>query len=72
MLRCYPIAATQENWLHDAITNLVQAVHVKLDAGEVIKNTQAVWRKLVDDCVVEDKCDAIKRLTGMRDLFFHI
>ncbi|WP_447745015.1 hypothetical protein [Pseudomonas nicosulfuronedens] len=70
MLRCYPIAATKENWLHDAVTNLVQAIHNKLEAGEIIKNTHAAWRKLVDECVIKEKCDAIKRLTGMRDHLF--
>ncbi|WP_455927817.1 hypothetical protein [Pseudomonas capeferrum] len=70
MLRCYPIDATQENWLHDAVTNLIHEVHQKLDAGHIINNTQADWVQLIDDSVTIDNRDKIKKFTGMRKHLF--
>ncbi|WP_313224911.1 hypothetical protein [Stutzerimonas nitrititolerans] len=70
MLRCYPISATQENWLHDAVTGLIHAVHQKIEAGEPIKNTQTAWLELIEDTENIDNKDTIKKFTGMRKHLF--
>lgn len=70
MLRSYPIAATVDNWLHDAIVGIIQDVHDKLNASENIANTQLTWRNLVSARLTGQKKDRLIRLRGVRDRLF--
>lgn len=70
MLRSYPIAATVDNWLHDAIVGIIQDVHGKLNAGESITSTQLTWRGLVSARLTGKKKDKLIGLHGVRDRLF--
>ncbi|EHU4943538.1 TPA: hypothetical protein RQL08_002189 [Vibrio vulnificus] len=70
MLRSYPIAATFDNWLHDAIVGIIQDVHGKLNAGENITSTQPTWRGLVSARLTGQKKDKLIGLHGVRDRLF--
>lgn len=70
MLRSYPIAATQGNWLHDAIVGIIRDIHKKLDAGQNISNNQATWRNLVSAQLVEPKREKLIGLTGVKSRLF--
>lgn len=70
MLNCYPIEATNENWLHEAVIFLVMEVHQKLDANEVINSTTKTWNNLVELIPNEDYRKPIKGITGIRDRLF--
>lgn len=70
MLRRYPVAATQDNWLHDAVINLVILIHHKLDVGESVNNNQPTWLALVNSAVAVEKRNIIKGFTGLRDKLF--
>lgn len=70
MLSCYPIEATHENWLHEAIILLVSAIHQKLDANKSIPNKANTWNNLIQAITDEEKREKIKPLTGVRDRLF--
>lgn len=70
MLRSYPIVATQDNWLHDAIVGIIQDVHRKLNAGENITNTQPTWYDLVSAQLTGKNKDKLIGLHGVRDRLF--
>lgn len=70
MLKCYPIAAAQENWFHEALINILNLIHQKLDQGEVIVNEQRTWRQLVDSQVPREYRTKLKSYRGMRDKVF--
>lgn len=70
MLRSYPIAATLDNWLHDAIVGIIRDIHDKLNAGENITSTQPTWRDLVSARLAGQKKDKLIGLYGVRDRLF--
>lgn len=70
MLNCYPIEATNENWLHEDVLLLVKAVHQKLDANEIINSTKDTWNNLVELIPNENNRNLIKGSTGIRDRLF--
>lgn len=70
MLNCYPLEASNENWLHEAVLSLVKAVHQKLDANEVINSTKNTWNNLVELIPNEDNRNLIKATHGIRDRLF--
>ncbi|MCP5246247.1 MAG: hypothetical protein H6937_10040 [Burkholderiales bacterium] len=70
MLACYPLAATQENWLHETLVALIQLVHQKLDAGQAIPETQQRWCALLDDVIIDPNKQLLIPLRGVRDKLF--
>ncbi|MEZ8833931.1 hypothetical protein AB6E63_13210 [Vibrio cyclitrophicus] len=70
MLKCYPVAATQENWLHEALIDILLLIHQKIDDDELVINNQATWRHLVETTVPIVHQAKIKSLRGIRDRLF--
>lgn len=70
MLRCYPIAATEENWLHETIISIILELHVRLGRGENIVRDQETWRQLIPAALDEFKRNKIAALRGIRDRVF--
>ncbi|WP_339074915.1 hypothetical protein [Teredinibacter turnerae] len=70
MLRCYPIAATGENWLHETITSIISDLHALLARGDNIVKSQETWRQLVPENLEESKRNKIIALRGVRDRVF--
>lgn len=70
MLRSYPIAATLDNWLHDAIVGIIQDVHDKLNAGENITSTQPTWLNLVSARATGQRADTLVGLSGVKKRLF--
>ncbi|TMO02436.1 hypothetical protein [Pseudoalteromonas sp. S558] len=70
MLRSYPIAATVDNWLHDAIVGIIQDVHDKLNAGENITNTQRTWLNLVSARTTMQRANTLVGLIGVKSRLF--
>ncbi len=59
MLFGYPLAATQNNWLHDCVLDAVTTVHSLVDA----KKRYPAWPKILPDAHQA----ALKSRTGLRD-----
>lgn len=70
MLRCYPIEATQENWLHETIVDVISELHVRLDRGEIVAANQETWRQLVSEDLEESKRQKLISSRGIRDRIF--
>lgn len=70
MLRSYPIAATLDNWLHNAIVGIIQDVHDKLNAGENITSTQPTWLNLVSARATGQRANTLVGLTGVKKRLF--
>ena len=72
MLRCYPIEASHENWLHESIVSLIRDIHQKLDRSDEIQNNQEAWKALLLNCVdiEEPNGQILETLPGIRDRFF--
>ena len=45
MLFGYPITATEENWLHECLGQILQAIHRNLESG----NTSTNWAELISE-----------------------
>jgi hypothetical protein len=66
----YPLIATQNNWLHNAIVNIIQNIHSRLDNGTGIVTTvrkQETWRGLIPDTLSDDYSLILTRASGVRD-----
>lgn len=61
MLFAYPVAATQENWLHDCLVAAVKAVHQLVKDGEKIPK----WPNIID----EEHRDKLAGRVGLADRF---
>lgn len=59
MLFGYPIAATQNNWLHDCLCEVILTVHATADAGK----RYPAWPKILPDA----HRAALRSRTGLRD-----
>lgn len=59
MLFGYPIAATQDNWLHDCLSDVLQLIHTNLATGKILPT----W----PDILPELYRNRLKRRTGLRD-----
>ena len=70
MLACYPIEATEENWLHDTIVKLIQIVHQRLNLGQPILKTQTEWKNLIPGELDSSQKKSLKSSTGIRDRVF--
>ena len=71
MLSNYPIEATRENWLHEALVSMITSLHQKLDVGNNIASTQANWIGFVEPLIDEPFREKIVSAHGIRDRFFH-
>lgn len=70
MLRCYPIAATQENWLHETIAGVISEIHARLDRGEMIARSQETWQQLISADLEESNRQNLLASRGIRDRVF--
>ncbi|MGI9278982.1 MAG: hypothetical protein ACR2PX_05045 [Endozoicomonas sp.] len=70
MLACYPISATQENWLHDALVSLVRAVHQRIIDNNPITKSQACWIDIMPSSLTDEQKIKIQRRTGIRDRLY--
>ncbi|MBW2940513.1 hypothetical protein [Zhongshania aquimaris] len=70
VLKCYPIAATQENWLHETIIGAIYEIHARLDRGDIVARNQETWRQLIPDDLAEDNRQKIISSKGIRDRVF--
>jgi hypothetical protein len=70
MLACYPIRATQENWLHESLVTMIEDVHIQLDADEDIPKTHEQWKLLVPGNLSDERKSNIIDATGIRDRLF--
>jgi hypothetical protein len=70
LLASYPIEATQENWLHESLVQIIRTVHRKLDAGESIAQTQAQWVLLLPGGLTVTQLRPLTAAHGLRDKFF--
>jgi hypothetical protein len=55
----YPIAATNENWVHECLCKMLDKIHVSLDAGEQLP----AW----PDIITEDHRGQLGARTGLRE-----
>lgn len=70
MLKCFPIEATQENWLHETIVGVILELHARLDRGEVIARNQEAWLLLIPEDIEELKRQKLIASSGVRDRVF--
>lgn len=70
MLRCYPIAATQENWLHETLVGAISEIHARLDRGEMLARNQEAWRQLISGDLEEPNRQKLVASSGIRDRVF--
>ncbi len=59
MLFTYPIEATENNWFHDCLCEMVQSIHASLDAGE----EPQVWPDIIPMALR----DGLRSRRGLRD-----
>lgn len=67
MLVCYPIEATNENWLHETIVSVIQSIHARLDANQKIVENQASWNGLLPPGLEQTQRDSVFGSRGIRD-----
>lgn len=70
MLGCYPIQATEENWVHDSLVSMINEVHRRIDAGEDIATTQQSWENMAPATLDAINHGFLVRSSGIRDYFF--
>ena len=70
MLRSYPIAATQENWLHETIVGVISELHAQLDRGALIAKNQLAWQKLIPECLDKANRQKLVASDGIRERVF--
>lgn len=70
VLKCYPIESTQENWLHETIVSVIFELHARLDRGETITKSQAMWRQLLPEGLEETNKQQLIAAWGIRDRVF--
>jgi len=66
MFQPYPIAATANNWLHEAVLEIIKVIHTRLDNSEKIvttKEKQKHWKALLPEHIDT----RLKRWSGVRD-----
>lgn len=70
MLACYPIEAANENWLHEAIVEIIRAIHSELDGRRHMQDAQAAWADLVPNALAPENRKNIVNADGIRDRVF--
>lgn len=70
MLICYPLQATEENWLHETLVTLITDIHQKLDDDEAIDKSHDNWKNFLPDELDEPIKKQLERATGIRDRVF--
>lgn len=63
MLASYPIEATEENWLHESLVEIIRIIHEKLNANLGIPS----WPDLIPAALDQDNRSSLLRLHGVRD-----
>ena len=73
MLVTYPVAARNENWLHESVIFLISLAHQKLDNGENIVTTQKKqqhWSSLLENQFTDEVRQKLSASNGIRDRLF--
>ena len=70
MLRCYPIAAAQENWLHETIVGAIAEIHARLDRGEKLAKSSKTWQQLISEDLEESKRKKLIASKGIKNGVF--
>lgn len=55
MLFGYPVAATNDNWLHDCLIHAIQVIHLKVDLGEALPEWPEIFPTAHREKVVRRK-----------------
>jgi hypothetical protein len=70
MFERYPIEAASNNWLHEAVVEIIRTIHSRLDNNVRVVTTrdkQVHWRGLVPNDIEVDKRNTLIRAGGIRD-----
>jgi len=70
VIESYPIAATADNWLHEAVVDIILTIHARLDNGNRVVTTQNKplhWRGLIPGFLPADKSQKLISLRSVRD-----
>ncbi|WP_147692798.1 hypothetical protein [Vogesella mureinivorans] len=59
----YPVAASNENWLHESLVEMIRTIHDKLDQ----KKTVPSWSKLIPSALGKDNSSRLKNFSGIKD-----
>lgn len=62
MLLSYSLSATLENWLHDAILEILGNIHAKIDAGDLVFS----WDELIPNTLLPNLRQQIKGRHGLK------
>jgi hypothetical protein len=64
MLFGYPLAATEENWLHKCLCEVLQSIHTHIDTDKPVP----LWPDIIPlGNIPKEYRDTMKRRTGLRD-----
>lgn len=63
MLVGYPIKATEENWLHDSLVEIIRTIHEKLNTNQEMPS----WIELIPTELDADNRDRLLRIRGIKD-----
>lgn len=61
----YPLAAANENWLHDSIVHIIDEIHSYLNKSLKVPS----WDKLLPNNILQSNRDSIKKSTGLKKRF---
>ncbi len=70
MFESYPLAATDNNWLHEAVIEIIQTIHTRLDNGTGIITTrekQRHWKGLLPNTINAVNKRKLRGWTGVRN-----
>ncbi|MEH6456891.1 MAG: hypothetical protein V7749_11245 [Cocleimonas sp.] len=70
MIESYPITAIADNWLHEAVVDIIITIHERLDNGNRVVTTQNKllhWRGLIPGFLPADKSQKLISLRSVRD-----
>lgn len=70
MLGCYPIQATQENWVHESLVSMIRAAHSNLDLSNTVTASQEYWIAIIPTGLDSTNRTFLVRSYGIRDHFF--
>ncbi|MFZ3288021.1 MAG: hypothetical protein WA191_14405 [Telluria sp.] len=70
MLACYPLIATAENWLHETLVSMIQTLHIAVEGGKPIVESQIRWKALLPKQLSDPILKDLASSTGLRDRFF--
>lgn len=70
MLKCYPLNASQENWLHESLVCMIQEIHSRLDTDKNISEDQNNWKTIIPNSLRQDRKQCLIRSKGIKERLF--